>query len=100
MESSTSIGLSNINQSIKTKTISLNSNSIYNLLNVINSTTFTSNILQMAPQWKSVIVFYSATSKPIAYIALSENEERLIRFPDEGHSNSKDLINLVKSLLQ
>lgn len=100
MQAMPSISLVSINQSIKTKTVTLNSNVIVSLINTVNSTNFTANFSQVSMQWKYVIVLNSVTSKPIAYIAVSEDEKTAMKFPEESFSNSSELIYLLKSLLQ
>jgi hypothetical protein len=98
MEALSSISLSEINQAIKTKTIDLSNQNSNNLIYQINSSKdFVIKYPQMSPQWKYLIVFYDTSSKPIAYIALSEDEKTIKKYPEEAYSNSVDLIKLMKS---
>ncbi len=77
---------------------SLSSTQISNLVNTINSTTF--NTTNPSVKWKYIIALTEATTGSITYIALSEDEKTVMKSPNDTYSNSPQLINVIKSLLQ
>lgn len=93
------INLGTIDQEVKEKTVNLHSNSANELINTINATSFTKNYSRLQLHWRYVILFYNSASKPIAYIAVSDDKKTVMRFPDEGFSSSQELIDLLKTLL-